>query len=110
MHPSSTNNHVFVDFENVCEIDPDILEKETSTFTLLLGARPNETESRAGRETLAPCLVGAVGSSSFQNALDFTLAYYLGKAVTADPNGFFHVVSKDSGFDINQFFDDAPGP
>jgi hypothetical protein len=33
------------------------------------------------------------------NALDFHLAYYLGKLVSTDPSGFFHIISKDKGFD-----------
>jgi hypothetical protein len=37
--------------------------------------------------------------SSGRNALDFTLAYYVGRAVAADPTGFFHIVSKDAGYD-----------
>jgi len=38
-------------------------------------------------------------TSRGKNALDFALAYYLGQAVAADPAGFFHIVSKDTGFD-----------
>ena len=32
-------------------------------------------------------------------ALDFALAYYVGRAVMSDPTGHFHIVSKDTGFD-----------
>jgi hypothetical protein len=31
--------------------------------------------------------------------LDFHIAYYLGAIATEDPTGFFHIISKDSGFD-----------
>jgi hypothetical protein len=34
-----------------------------------------------------------------KNSLDFALAYYIGRAVAADPTGYFHIVSKDKGFD-----------
>lgn len=34
-----------------------------------------------------------------KNALDFHIAYYLGNLAAADPTGFFHVISKDTGFD-----------
>ena len=34
-----------------------------------------------------------------KNAVDFALAYYLGRKTVADPMTFFHVVSKDKGFD-----------
>lgn len=37
--------------------------------------------------------------SSGPNALDFHIAFYLGKLVTTDPSGVFHVISKDRGFD-----------
>ncbi|MBV5310946.1 MAG: hypothetical protein JZU59_16335 [Chromatium okenii] len=33
------------------------------------------------------------------NALDFHIAYYLGIAITTDPSAFFHIISKDTGFD-----------
>jgi hypothetical protein len=33
------------------------------------------------------------------NALDFHIAYYLGVLVAADASGFFHIISKDKGFD-----------
>jgi hypothetical protein len=36
---------------------------------------------------------------SGKNALDFVLAYHLGQAVQEDPKGYFHIVSKDAGFD-----------
>ena len=33
------------------------------------------------------------------NALDFHIAYYIGVLSAAEPTAFFHVISKDSGFD-----------
>ena len=36
---------------------------------------------------------------SGRNALDFVLAYYVGRAAAADPAGVFHIVSKDAGYD-----------
>ena len=34
-----------------------------------------------------------------KNALDFILAYHLGQAALAEPKAYFHILSKDSGFD-----------
>lgn len=34
-----------------------------------------------------------------KNALDFHVAYYLGVLAAADSAGFFHIISKDTGFD-----------
>ncbi len=36
---------------------------------------------------------------SGKNALDLVLAHYLGEARKADPQGYFHIVSKDKDFD-----------
>jgi hypothetical protein len=33
------------------------------------------------------------------NALDFHIAYYIGRLSCGDPDAFFHIISKDSGFD-----------
>jgi hypothetical protein len=33
------------------------------------------------------------------NALDFHIAYYIGKLASIEPDAYFHIVSKDSGFD-----------
>ena len=38
-------------------------------------------------------------TTSGKNALAFALAYYVGRAVMADPTGHFHIVSGDTGFD-----------
>ena len=33
------------------------------------------------------------------NALDFHIAYHIGKMAEKDPSGYFHIVSKDKGFE-----------
>jgi hypothetical protein len=33
------------------------------------------------------------------NALDFHIAYYIGRLSKEDPNAHFHIISKDAGFD-----------
>lgn len=94
-------NHVFVDFENVHEIDLSIIGKKSVSFTLLLGAN----QKRLDAELVEKLMEHATSvqlvrlTSSGKNALDFALAYYLGRAVTSDPSGYFHVVTKDAGFD-----------
>jgi hypothetical protein len=34
-----------------------------------------------------------------KNALDFHLAFYVGELVAKDPEAYFHILSKDTGFD-----------
>ena len=43
--------------------------------------------------------VGNVVSGSGKNALDFHIAYYIGELATKEPSAFFHIISRDSGFD-----------
>ena len=38
-------------------------------------------------------------SGNGPNALDFHIAYYVGELAAKDPNGYFHIISKDTGFD-----------
>jgi hypothetical protein len=33
------------------------------------------------------------------NALDFHIAYYIGRISSKEPDAFFHIISKDTGFD-----------
>jgi hypothetical protein len=34
-----------------------------------------------------------------QNALDFHIAYYIGELSSKNPDSYFHIISKDTGFD-----------
>lgn len=94
-------NHVFVDYENVHTVDPSIFGTKTVHLILLLGAQKAKFDA-----TLVEQLLQHAGTvelirleSSGRNALDFSLAYYVGRAVAADPGGHFHIVSKDKGYD-----------
>jgi hypothetical protein len=94
-------NHVFVDFENVHEIAPGIIGSKAVSFTLLLGSRQTKLEASLVEKLLehAASVQLVRLTSPGKNALDFALAYYLGRAVAADPTGSFHIVSKDAGYD-----------
>ena len=94
-------NHVFLDFENVHEVDPALIGAKSVSLTLLLGARQTKLDAALVEKLLENAssvqLVRLTGSG--KNALDFTLAYYVGRAVMADPTGHFLIVSRDTGFD-----------
>ncbi|HUS34414.1 MAG TPA: PIN domain-containing protein [Verrucomicrobiae bacterium] len=99
--PKLPVNYVFVDYENMHELDPALIGRKTVHLTLLLGAHQKKLDS-----TLVQKLVAHAASvqlvqlnSPGRNALDFALAFYLGKAAQADPTAYFHIVSKDTGFD-----------
>jgi hypothetical protein len=94
-------NHVFVDFENVHEVVPAVIGARLVSLTLLLGARQTRLDAALVEKLLehAASIQLVRLTSSGSNSLDFALAYYLGRAVVADPTGCFHIVSKDRGFD-----------
>ncbi len=94
-------NHVFVDFENVQTVDLALIGSKGVSIKLLLGA--NQTKLNLDlveqllKHTASVELIRLTFSG--KNALDFALAYYLGREVLADPTAYFHIVSKDTGFD-----------
>ena len=94
-------NHVFVDFENVHHVDSSLIGTKAVSFTLLLGARHTRLDVALVEKMMehAASVQLVRLTSSGKNALDFALSYYLGRAVVADPTAYFHVVSRDKGFD-----------
>jgi hypothetical protein len=99
--PAPPLNHVFVDFENVHEVDASLLGSKGVCFTLLLGARQTTLDVSLVEKLMehAASVQLIRLTSSGKNALDFALAYYVGRAVSANPAASIHIVSKDKGFD-----------
>lgn len=99
--PSPPTNHVFVDFENVHEVDHSIIGSKATSVTLFLGAKNTKLDVALVEKLLehAASVQLVRLTSSGKNALDFTLAYYVGRAAITDPTGYFHIISKDAGFD-----------
>ncbi len=99
--PAPRLNHVFVDFENVHEFDASILGTKAVCFTILLGAK----QTKLNADLVEKLMENAASvqlirlTSSGKNALDFALAYYLGRAVSSNPAAHIHIISKDTGFD-----------
>ena len=94
-------NHVFVDFENVHQIDASVIGAKSVNFTLLLGAKQTKLDAGLVEKLMehAASVQLIRLASSGKNALDLTLAYYVGRTVSADPAAYIHIVSKDKGFD-----------
>ena len=101
IHLPPPMNHVFVDFENVHRVDASVIGTKSASFTLLLGARQTKLDVALVEKLMehAASVQLVRLTSSGKNALDFALAYYVGRAVMADPSGCFHIVSKDTGFE-----------
>jgi hypothetical protein len=94
-------NHVFVDYENIHQMDPDIIGRKSVTVTLLVGAKQTRMDLTVVEKLMehAASVHMVRLTATGRNAVDFVLAYYLGRAVLADPMAYFHIVSKDKGFD-----------
>jgi hypothetical protein len=93
--------YIFIDYENVCESDlTRITGKDVRVF-MILGA---------GQKSLPTSLFLFAQNHPYQlrviqtpvvgkNALDFVLTLELGRMIAADPEGYFHIISKDTDFD-----------
>jgi hypothetical protein len=94
-------NYVFVDYENLHQVDPAVFGARSLNVTLLLGAGQTKLDAALVEKLMEhAATVQLVRLTSFgKNALDFALAYYMGRAVVTDPIGHFHIVSKDTGYD-----------
>jgi hypothetical protein len=100
--PTDTFTHyVFVDFENVPEVDLGLIDGKPIQVTLLIGKNQKKLDLvlvQQIRRLASQVELLEVGVSG-RNALDLTLAYYLGKVVQRCPDAQFRIVSKDKDFD-----------
>jgi hypothetical protein len=94
-------NYIFVDFENVAETDLDRIASKPVRVTLVLGERQKNLPTAVVNKLLkyhAQVELVQTGRGG-RNALDLVLAQHIGEAKKADPQGYFHIVSKDKDFD-----------
>lgn len=98
---SLRTNYVLIDFENVQPDAISILDQEHFKVIVFVGASqqkvPFEIASALQRLGAKAYYVKISGNGS--NALDFHIAYYIGQLAATDPTAFFHIISKDAGFD-----------
>ena len=93
-------NHIFVDFENVSKIDDSVIGEKSVSFYLFVGEKQKKLDIQVVEKLIHHAdsvqLIRLTGSG--KNALDFTLAYYVGRAAITDPTGCFHIISGDKGY------------
>lgn len=94
-------NYVLIDYENVQPDDIDTLQHEHVRVIVFVG--PHQTkiafENAAALQRMGPNAEYVRLSGSGPNALDFHIAYYLGQLAAKEPTAYFHIISKDTGFD-----------
>ena len=98
---TTRTNYVLVDFENVQPKDIGLLKDGPFKVKVFLG--PNQPKIPVSLvvalQSLGESAEYIILETAGNNALDFHIAYYIGALSAAEPTAFFHVISKDAGFD-----------
>ncbi|MEZ2417276.1 PIN domain-containing protein [Luteibacter sp. RCC_6_2] len=95
-------NYVLVDYENVQPKSLIALAGDQPFKVLLfVGASQAKVtfEVAESMQALGSNASYIKISGNGSNALDFHVAYYIGRISCEDPTAFFHIISKDAGFD-----------
>jgi len=94
-------NFVLVDFENVQPKNMSLLNGGPFKIKVFLGATQAKIPLEMARalQTFGPDAEYIQIEGNGSNALDFHIAYYIGRLAAECPDAFFHVISKDTGFD-----------
>jgi hypothetical protein len=94
-------NYVLIDYESVQPSQLELLNRDGFIAYVFVG----KAQTRLSFETVSA--IQDLGerakyikiSGAGPNALDFHIAFYIGQIGATDPDAFFHIISKDKGFD-----------
>lgn len=94
-------NIVLIDSENV---QPDSIEKlrhDHFRVVVLVGANQKRIDIAVAKavQALGPNGEYIQVSGNGPNALDFHIAFYIGRYSLVYPDSYFHIISRDKGFD-----------
>ena len=96
-------NYIFVDYENVRghDMDLSLMEGRKVEVILFFGKRQNDVPVELVQAMLKFAGQFRIEKLSVEgkNALDFVLAYHIGKTAAIDPSAHFFVFSKDTDYD-----------
>lgn len=94
-------NYVLVDYENVQPEAISALDKEHFKVIVFVGATQSKVtyEVAIAMQKLGDRAEYIKISGNGPNALDFHIAFYIGRISSIEPDAYFHIVSKDTGFD-----------
>lgn len=95
------SNYIFVDYENVQELNLDLIAGKAAKVFLIVGNRRKSLPSDLARQIHKyHDQVGWIESEgASKNALDLVLAYHVGLQAKVDPVGYYHILSKDKDYD-----------
>ena len=95
------NNYIMIDMENVVPDNLELLDQEWVKVFLFVGK--NQTKLPISMVKAVQCLGSRAQyvemSGTGHNALDFHIAFYIGRIAATDKDAYFHIISKDTGFD-----------
>ena len=94
-------NFLLVDFENVHPDNVGILNGRSFKIKVFVGANQAKIPFELARtlHAFGPDAEYVQIAGSGKNALDFHIAYYIGRLAAENPDASFYVISKDKGFD-----------
>lgn len=93
--------YVLIDYENVQPGSLAGLDAEHFRVLVFVGASQNKLafDTAAAVQKLGARAEYVKIAGSGSNALDFHIAFHIGHLSNQDPTAFFHIISKDTGFD-----------
>jgi len=94
-------NYVLIDFENVQPKNLEILTNHPFKIFVFVGANQTKVpfDLVTAMQKFGDNAKYIKISGNGPNALDFHIAFYVGRLSLQDPKGYFHIISKDTGFD-----------
>ena len=94
-------NYVLIDYENVQPEAMAVLSKEHFKVIVFVGANQAKVtfEVASALQQMGERAEYIKISGNGSNALDCHIAYYIGLLASKEPEAYFHIVSKDTGFD-----------
>jgi hypothetical protein len=94
-------NYVLIDYENVQPKNLALLEAEHFRVKVFLGSSLAKVpvELVTAMQALGARAEYIRIAGNGPNALDFHIAYYIGRLAALDSEPFFHIISRDTGFD-----------
>ena len=94
-------NYVLIDYENVQPESLSALDAEQFKVIVFVGANQTKLtfEVAMALQRMGSKAEYIKISGTGSNALDFHIAFYIGQIAASDPTAYFHIISKDSGFD-----------
>lgn len=94
-------NYVLIDFENVQPKNLEILNHHPFRVFVFVGSNQTKVpfDLASAMQSLGNSAQYIKIAGAGKNALDFHIAYYIGEFVSKEPDAYFHIISRDTGFD-----------